>query len=121
MEITTRGNTPFPAGDGKADTSVNKAAANAHGVVDKMAEAADDAARKVKPAIDRVAQMAHQGVDKAADAAGPAAAWLSERGDSLMATKRKVAADTCQYVSANPWKSVGFALAAGFLISRLMR
>ena len=34
-----------------------------------MANAADEATRKVKPKIDKVAAMAHQAVDKAADAA----------------------------------------------------
>jgi hypothetical protein len=61
---------------------LNKAAAGVHGVVDKMAVAADDAVRKVKPAIDRVAQIAHQAVNKVADVAGPTADWLSEQGDS---------------------------------------
>jgi len=55
------------------------------------------------------------------DVAGPTAGWLSEKGDRLAATRRKVAADTEQYVSAHPWKSLGFALAAGFLISRFIR
>jgi ElaB/YqjD/DUF883 family membrane-anchored ribosome-binding protein len=121
MEVTTRANTPFPNGNGEADTTLNKAAAGVHGAVDKIAGAADGAARKVKPAIDRVAQIAHQAVNKVADVAGPTADWLSEQGDSLKATQRTVAADAGQYVSAHPWKSVGVALAAGFIISRLIR
>ncbi len=121
MEGTTRTNTPFSAGNGAADATLNKAAAGVHGAVNKMAGAADDAVRNVKPAIDRVAQIAHQAVDKVADVAGPTADWLSERGNSLKATQRKVTADTGQYVSAHPWKSLGFALAAGFLISRFIR
>jgi ElaB/YqjD/DUF883 family membrane-anchored ribosome-binding protein len=121
MEVTTRTNTPFPTGNGTADATLNKAAAGVHGAVDKMAGAADDAVRKVKPAIERVAQIAHQAVDKVADVAGPTADWLSEQSDSLKATQRKVAADAGQYVSAHPWKSLGFAFAAGFLISRFIR
>jgi ElaB/YqjD/DUF883 family membrane-anchored ribosome-binding protein len=121
MEATTRTNTPFPTVNNAADATLNKAAASVHGAVDKMAGVADDAVRNVKPAIDRVAQIAHQAVNKVADVAGPTADWLSEQGDSLKATQRKMAADTTQYVSANPWKSLGFALAAGFLISRFIR
>ena len=83
-----------------------------------MAGAADEAARKAKPKIDQVAAMAHKAVDKAADAAAPTAEWLVDKGDSLNATQRKLVADTCSYVSANPLKSVGFALLAGFLISQ---
>ncbi len=121
MEATTRTNTPFPVFNGTADATLNKAAASVHGAVDKMAGAADQAVRNVKPAIDRAAQLAHRAVNKAADVAGPTADWLSEKSDSLQATRRKVAADTTQYVSAHPWKSLGFALVAGFLISRFMR
>jgi len=121
MEDTTRTNTPFATGNGAADATVNKAAARVHGAVDKMAGAADDAVRNVKPAIDRVAQIAHHAVNKVADVAGPTADWLSDKSGSLKATRQKMAADTGQYVSAHPWKSLGFALAAGFLISRFIR
>ena len=126
MEVTNRSNTPYQPGNAlaanpAADGAVNKAAASVHGAVDKLAGAADDAARTVKPAIDRVAQVAHQAVNKAADAAGPAADWLSAQGNSLKETQRKMLADAGQYVAASPWKTLGFTLAAGFLIGRLMR
>ena len=121
MDATTRTNTPFPIVSGGADSTLSKAAASVHGAVDKMAGAADDAMRNVKPAIDRVANIAHQAVNKVTDVAGPTADWLSEKSNSLKATQRKVAADTGQYVSANPGKTFGFALAAGFLISRFIR
>lgn len=122
MEVTTRANAPFPTGNSATgETTLNRAVASVHGAVDKVAGAADDAARRVKPAIDRVAEVAHQTVDKVAGVATPTAAWLSDQGDSLKATQRTVTADAAQYVSAHPWKSLGFALAAGFLISRLRR
>jgi ElaB/YqjD/DUF883 family membrane-anchored ribosome-binding protein len=122
MQVTTGTNTPFPGGNGAGDVStMDKAFASVHGAVDKVAGAADDAARKVKPAIDRVAEVAHQTVDKVAGVAAPTAAWLSDQGDNLKATQRTVAADAAQYVSAHPWKSLGFALAAGFLIGRFVR
>lgn len=122
MEVITRANTHFPAGHGAAgETTLNRAVASVHGAVDKAAGVADDAARKVKPAIDRAAEAAHLTVDKVAGAAAPAAAWLSEQGNSLQATRRTVAADASRYVSAHPLKSLGFALAAGFLISRFIR
>jgi ElaB/YqjD/DUF883 family membrane-anchored ribosome-binding protein len=122
MEVTTRVNTPFPTGNGAAGkTTLNRAVTSVHGAVDMVAGAADDAARKVKPAIDRVAEVAHQTVDKVAGVAAPTAAWLSDQGDSLKATQRTVAADAAQYASAHPWKSLGFALAAGFLIGRFIR
>ena len=122
MDVTTRTNTPFPTGDNATgEATVNRAAASAHGAVDKMAGAADDAARKVKPAIERAAEVAHQTVDKVAGAAAPTAAWLTERGNSLRAARQTAAADAAQYVSAHPWNSLAFAAAAGFLIGRLVR
>ena len=121
MEVTTDTKIPFPSGNGTTEPSLTSAAASVHGAVDKMAGAADAAVRKVKPAIDRVAQIAHRTVDKVADVAGPTADWLNEQGSSLKATQRKAATDTGQYISAHPWKSLGFALAAGFLVSRFIR
>jgi ElaB/YqjD/DUF883 family membrane-anchored ribosome-binding protein len=71
------------------------------------------------PVIARVAAMAHQAVDRAAGAATPTADWLAERGDILNATQKKLAADTCSYVSANPLKAVAIAAVVGFLFSRV--
>ena len=121
METTTRASTPFATGNDAADAALKKAASSLHGAVDKVAGAADDAASQVKPAIDRVAEVAHQAVDKVAGAAAPTAAWLGEQGNSLKETRRAAAADAEQYVSAHPWKSLGFALAFGFLIGRFIR
>ena len=70
--------------------------------------------------IDKVAAMAHQAVDKAADAAVTTAERLVERGESLNATQKRLVSDTCSYVSAHPWKSVGFGVLAGFLLSRIL-
>ena len=122
MDSTARGSSlPGSGIPGNNDGTLNRASSSAHAAVDSMASAADAAARKAKPAIDKVAAMAHQAVDKAAEAAGPAADWLTEQGDSLNATQKKLVADTCSYISAHPLKSVGIAVVAGFLLSRLFR
>ena len=121
METTARGNTSSISGmSDNIEGTLNKASSSAHAAVNSMAEAADEAARKAKPAIDRVAAMAHQAVDKVADVAAPTADWLSEQGESINATQKKLVADTCSYVSANPLKALGFAVVAGFLLSRVM-
>lgn len=78
-----------------------------------------ESASASEPVIARVAAVAHQAVDKAAGAATPTVDWLAERGESLNATQKKLAADACSYVSANPLKAVGIAAVAGFLLSRL--
>jgi len=122
METPARGNIPSTSGIAQStDGTLNKASSSAHSAVDSIAGAADEAARKAKPAIDRVAAMAHQAVDSAAGAAAPTAEWLAEQGESLNATQKKLVEDTCKYVSANPLKSIGIALVAGFLLSRIMR
>jgi ElaB/YqjD/DUF883 family membrane-anchored ribosome-binding protein len=100
--------------------NLSKASSGAHAAVDSIAGAADEAARKARPAIDRVAAMAHQAVDTAAGAAAPTADWLAEQGESLNAAQKKLVADTCSYVSANPLKSVGIAVVAGFLLGRII-
>ena len=122
MEATALGNTPSTSGmSNNTEGALNRASSSAHAAVNSIAGAADEAARKAKPAIDRVAAMAHQAVDTAAGAAAPTADWLTEQGDKLNATQKKLAADTCGYISANPLKSVGIAVVAGFLLSRIIR
>ena len=121
MDIPARGNTLSTSGmSANTEGTINKASSSAHAAVDSMAGAADQAARKAKPAIDQVAAMAHQAVEKAAGAAAPTAEWLTEQGESLSATQKKLFSDTCSYVSANPLKAVGIAVVAGFLLSRII-
>ena len=122
MENTTFGNPPNTFGNSPPDDSVlTKTTAGAHAAVNSIADAADVAARKAKPAIDQVAAMAHQAVDKAAATAAPAVEWIGEQGESLNATKKKLVTDTSTYIAANPLMSVGIAVLAGCLISRMIR
>jgi ElaB/YqjD/DUF883 family membrane-anchored ribosome-binding protein len=122
METTALGNPLSTSGiPSNGDGTLHKASSSAHAAVNSIAGAADEAARKVKPAIDHVAALAHQAVDKVAGAAAPTADWLAEQGESLNATQKKLVNDACSYVSANPLKSVGIAIAAGFLLSRILR
>jgi ElaB/YqjD/DUF883 family membrane-anchored ribosome-binding protein len=120
MENTARNDTPTPSGmSTNSEGAVNKVSSSVHAAVDSIAEAADVAVRKARPAIDRVAARAHHAVDKAAGAAAPTADWLTEQGENLAATHRRLVADTSSYISANPLKAVGFAVIAGFLLGRI--
>ena len=119
MENSVRANASLPSG--YPDGALNKASSGAHATVDSLAGAADQAVRKAKPAIEHAAAIAHQAVDKAANAAAPAADWLSQQGESLTAAQKQLVADTTRYIAANPLKSVAIALAAGFVISRIVR
>jgi ElaB/YqjD/DUF883 family membrane-anchored ribosome-binding protein len=118
METNVRSNTSSASAMSQ-DTAgpVNGAASSTHAVIDSIAGAADQAARRAEPAIDRVAAMAHQAVNTAASVVAPTANWLTEQGATLKATQKKMVADTCNYVSANPMKSVGIAAMAGFVLS----
>jgi ElaB/YqjD/DUF883 family membrane-anchored ribosome-binding protein len=69
----------------------------------------------------RVADVSRRAVDNVAGVAERTAAWLNAQGDRLKATMDNLVDDTRKYVSAHPVKSLGFALAACFLISRLIR
>ena len=111
---------PTSATPNVGDDILSKASSSAHAAVNSIVGAADDAARTAKPAIDRVAAMAHQAVDKAAGAVATRAGWLSEQGEGLNATQRKLVAGSSSYVSANPLKAVGIAVVAGFLLSRII-
>ena len=104
-----------------SESTVNRTAAGAHAAVDSMASAGNQAVNKAKPHIDRVAAMAHDAVNTAAQAVAPTAEWLTEQGESVAAFQKKVVDDTCQYISANPLKSMAIAVAAGFLLSRMLR
>jgi ElaB/YqjD/DUF883 family membrane-anchored ribosome-binding protein len=101
--------------------AVNQASLSAHAVVNSIAGAADQAASKAKPAIDHVAAMAHQAVDKAAGAAAPTVDWLTEQGEYINTSQKQLVADTRSYVSANPLKAVGMAVAAGVVLGLLIR
>jgi len=65
--------------------------------------------------------MAHKAVNSATDAVAPTANWLSAQGESLKNTQEKVVQDTRSFVSQHPLASLGVALIAGFLISRMTR
>lgn len=121
METSIHGSTSSTSGMPNYNEGIlDKASSSAHAAVNSIAVAADAAARKAKPAIEQVAAMAHQAVDKAAGAAAPTADWLAQQGESLNATQKKLFADTCSYVSANPLKSLGIAVVAGFVLSRIV-
>jgi ElaB/YqjD/DUF883 family membrane-anchored ribosome-binding protein len=101
-----------------AGAALNKTAQDAREIVDKVAGMADDAARRAIPAA---AQFAHKAVDSAAAGAAPSAAWLDGHAGDLNVTQEKLLEDARQYIRENPLKAVGIALAAGLLLSRIVR
>lgn len=80
-------------------------------------ESASNVSEKAHAGIDKLTQSAHQTVDRVASAASSAAERYADSTIVHRAQDWKVQA--CDYVRAHPLASVGMAVAAGFLLSRL--
>jgi ElaB/YqjD/DUF883 family membrane-anchored ribosome-binding protein len=102
----TEGNSTMARGIDQAGTA-------AHSTIDQVSAAA-------RPAVDRMATGAHQAVNKFADVATQAAESLGVKGDQLKEAQARLMETCSAYVRANPVASLGIAVAAGFLLSRLI-
>jgi ElaB/YqjD/DUF883 family membrane-anchored ribosome-binding protein len=71
--------------------------------------------------LNKATVRAHGAVDQIADAAAPAAQWIEEQGETLANGGEKFVDSAAKYVAAHPLQSLGLALAAGYLLSRLTR
>ena len=69
---------------------------------------------------DKVFNSAHEAYDKVADATSHAAEALGEKGEQLISAEQKLMKNCRGYISDNPITSVSIAVAAGFLLSRLL-
>jgi ElaB/YqjD/DUF883 family membrane-anchored ribosome-binding protein len=70
--------------------------------------------------IDRVSSRAHDTVDRLASAAASTAHSLGERGTDLLMTQERWLESSRSYVRDHPIAAVGVAVAAGYLLSRLL-
>ena len=93
--------------------TVDQASTGARHVIDKVSDAA-------RPVVDRIASGAHQAVDKMAGAAGQAAETLGVKRQQLKESQLRTMEQCRGYVRDHPVQSVGIAIAAGFLLSRLV-
>jgi ElaB/YqjD/DUF883 family membrane-anchored ribosome-binding protein len=71
--------------------------------------------------INKATTRAQGALEQAIDAAAPAAQWMEDHGAEITANGEKVVARTRSYITTNPLQALGLALAAGFLLSRLIR
>jgi ElaB/YqjD/DUF883 family membrane-anchored ribosome-binding protein len=78
--------------------------------------------------IDRASDSAHSAVDRAAEAAASVASrlgehveQLSERSDEFLEMKDQWIEGAREYVREKPFQSLGIALAAGYVLSMIMR
>jgi len=114
MESTGIVTPGFKDGGRTVGRTVDKASSGAHDAIDKISDAAG-------PMVDRIASGAHQAVDKIAGAAGQAAETLSVKGGQLKNAQAQALAQARIYVRDNPLAALGIAVAAGYLLSRLLR
>ena len=70
--------------------------------------------------IDNAANSAHEAVDKVASATNQAAEAIGEKGEQLKNAEQQLMEDCRGYVRDNPITSLGIAVAAGFLLSRVL-
>lgn len=107
---TNRGN----GQDGnQPDHGVDGATSAAHDTIESVSDAA-------KPALDNLVSGAHGAVDRAGVAVSNAADALGEKGEQLSANTQKALENTEGYVREHPLASIGMAVAAGYVLSRLL-
>ena len=70
--------------------------------------------------IDKAANSANEAVDKVASVTNQAAEALGKKGKQLKNAEQQLIEDCRVYVRDNPITSVGIAVAAGFLLSRVV-
>lgn len=115
--------------------AVERAAGSAHQAVDSMKNAArsvqdnasivhdkiDAAGEAARPAVDRLLTGAHQAVDKLSGFASVAADTVSEKTVQLKDAHAKMMETGRIQVREKPALAVGIAVAAGYILGRMMR
>jgi hypothetical protein len=71
--------------------------------------------------LNKAAARAHGAIDEVVEGAAPAAEWLEQQGETLTVGGEKFADSAARFVAAHPLQSLGLALAAGYLLSRITR
>jgi ElaB/YqjD/DUF883 family membrane-anchored ribosome-binding protein len=69
---------------------------------------------------EKASNYVHDTVEKITRAAGEATEALGEKGEQLKNAEEQLLANCRDYIRENPITSVGAALAAGFVLSRLL-
>lgn len=85
----------------------------AHDAVDTITDTTNHAA-------DRVSHFAHDTVDTINNATSRAAEAFDEKSEKLINAEQKLVKECRSYIQDNPVTSLGIAVAAGFLLSRLL-
>jgi ElaB/YqjD/DUF883 family membrane-anchored ribosome-binding protein len=70
--------------------------------------------------IEKASNYAHEAVDKITSVANQSAEAIDEKGEQLKNAEQRLMNDCHVYIRDNPVMSLGIAVAAGFLLSRLL-
>ncbi len=81
---------------------------------------ATDITNIVDDTVDRLRSGVHGAVDKVANVTTQAAEALGHKGEQLKDVEQQFLKNCRSYISKNPATSIGMAVGAGFLLSRLM-
>lgn len=103
--------------DQNTTSSINgngQAADSAHESIDNMASSA-------RPAVDRFASSAHKAVDKLVNVASQATERFGSRSEQLKGSQERMMDEARIYIRNKPGTAVGIAVAAGFILSRILR
>ena len=76
---------------------------------------------KQQKQVERISDTAHRAVDTAADAATSVYDRFGEKADELMQMKEDWVQGAREYVREHPVAALGIAVAAGYLLSVIMR
>ncbi|RJG23936.1 DUF883 family protein [Massilia cavernae] len=95
------------------EKGVERKASELHKTIDKAAGAA-------QPAMERMASGAHEGVDKLSHALSGASERMSEKSRQLSEAAKHFAETGREYVRSSPGTAVMGALAAGYLLSKIL-
>ena len=71
--------------------------------------------------VDKIASGAHQAVDRIAAAANSAASQFGVKGEEVLEMKERAFETAREYVREKPIAALAIALAAGFVLSKLIR
>jgi ElaB/YqjD/DUF883 family membrane-anchored ribosome-binding protein len=107
------GGTSGPGGMSGMGQDLSKTTSTLHQTIDKAADAA-------QPVVDRLASGAHEGVDKMSGALTDASARLEEKTKQLTEAYQHFAETGRGYVRTSPATSVMVAMAAGFVLAKLL-
>lgn len=114
MVSMDRPNSDSTTAVGSVTRSVDSAASGAHRAIDKASDAA-------RPAVDSLAAGAHNAVNSLGNAANSAANAIDQKGTQLHDAQLRLTENTRHLVRDNPLATIGVAVAAGFLLSWILK